>query len=58
MTETNPMKCCPWGIAQEKILFNDVLIFLGQHCIGKSLCNVVLEAAENITQQKLCSMLS
>ena len=32
------MRCCSSdNNAQEKILFNDALILLGQHCTGKNL---------------------
>ena len=41
------------NIAQEKILFNVVLIFLGQHCTGKTLCNIAQEASGNIAQEKI-----
>ena len=46
------------NIAQEKILCSVVLILLGQNSTGKTLCNVVLEAADNNAQGKSFSMLS
>ena len=40
--------------AQEQIQFNLVLILLGQHCAGKSLCTVVQQGApEEIAQEKI-----
>ena len=35
-----------------------VLILLGHLCTGKTICNVVPEAPDNIAQEKSCSMLS
>ena len=42
----------PDNIAQEKILFNVVLILFGEHCTGKTLCNVVQLAPDNIAPEK------
>ena len=42
----------PDNTAQEKILFNVILILLGQYCTEKTLCNVVIEAPEHIAQEK------
>ena len=37
----------------EKLLFSDVLILLGQHCTGKKLYNIVHKATDNIAHQKV-----
>ena len=34
-------------------MFNVVLILLGQHCIEKALCNVVVQASDNIALEKI-----
>ena len=55
------MQCCPRCSRQHcirKILRNVVLILLGQHCTGKTLCNVVPEAPNNIAQEKIEAMSS
>ena len=41
------------NMAQEKVLFNIVLILLEQHCTGKTLCNIVQEPPDNLTQEKI-----
>ena len=48
----------PCNIEQEKVPCSVVLIRLGQHCTRKTLCNVVLEAPDNIAQAKSFSLLS
>ena len=60
-TGQNSMQCCPKVSRQfftAKILFNVVLILMGQHCTQKTLCNVVPEALDNIAQEKIQVMSS
>ena len=52
-TLCNVVQEAPENIAQEKIMFNVVLILLEQHCRGKSLCNVIQEAPDNIAHEKI-----
>ena len=40
------------NIAHEKILFNNVVRILGQHCTGRNLCHVAQETPDNIVQEK------
>ena len=40
------------ALHRKKILCNVVVILLGQHCTGKTLCNVFREAPDNIAQEK------
>ena len=49
----NVIKTAPDNIAQEKIVFNVALIFLGQHCTGKTLYNVVQKPPGNIRPKKI-----
>ena len=37
---------------QENVLFNVVLILLGQYCTGTTLCSVALEVPDNLAQEK------
>ena len=52
-TLCNVVQEAPENIAQEKIMFNVVLILLEQHCRGKNLCNVIQEAPDNIAHEKI-----
>ena len=52
-TLLNVVQEVPDNITQVKILFNVVLILLGQNCTGKTLSNVVQETLNNISQVKI-----
>ena len=47
------MQYYPGGSRQQCTGKNVVLILLGQHCTGKTLSNVVLEAQDNDTKEKI-----
>ena len=54
------MQYCSKGSRQHytgKIICN-VLILMGQHCTGKTLCIVVPEPQDNIAQEQIQAMLS
>ena len=52
-TLCNVAQEAPDNTAQEKIMFNVILILLGQHCTDKTLCSVAQEASENIAQDRI-----
>ena len=61
-TLCNAVQEVPYKLAQEKILFNAVLILLGQHGTDKKLAQCCprdsRQKNSNIAQKKSCSILS
>ena len=45
-------------LQRKKILRNVVVVLLGQHRTGKTLCNVIRNVPDNIAQEKPSAMLS